>query len=258
MIRSSADARHHWRPGGQLHRPKRGCAVDPRFAPCHSPNELQLAIVCAARVQDSGGYRHPRIPQTDSPAESVYSLRPEALSSGATPRVRFRRTIRDTHAHASWLAWCRERVRRYPVVQDRQRRPGAFEPVLLRRATVSQTRRQRCHHLRQCELLHRPFQTMRLQKRPTSYLQLRFRFHGLRPAGRHRSGFRPSRKRVICIAGDGSIQMNIQELQTIVHHHLPLKIFVLNNSGYLSMRVTQSGFFRASDRRKRFERCLAP
>jgi acetolactate synthase-1/2/3 large subunit len=50
-------------------------------------------------------------------------------------------------------------------------------------------------------------------------------------------------KRVICIAGDGSIQMNIQELQTVVHHHLPLKIFVMNNSGYLSMRMTQSGFF---------------
>ena len=50
-------------------------------------------------------------------------------------------------------------------------------------------------------------------------------------------------KRVICLAGDGSIQMNIQELQTVVHHHLPLKIFVLNNSGYLSMRITQSGFF---------------
>jgi acetolactate synthase-1/2/3 large subunit len=37
--------------------------------------------------------------------------------------------------------------------------------------------------------------------------------------------------------------MNIQELQTIVHHHLPIKIFVLNNSGYLSMRMTQSAFF---------------
>lgn len=50
-------------------------------------------------------------------------------------------------------------------------------------------------------------------------------------------------KRVICFAGDGSIQMNIQELQTAVHHRLPIKIFVLNNSGYLSMRMTQSGFF---------------
>ena len=34
---------------------------------------------------------------------------------------------------------------------------------------------------------------------------------------------------VICIEGDGSLQMNIQELQTIVHHNLPLKIFVINH-----------------------------
>ncbi len=50
-------------------------------------------------------------------------------------------------------------------------------------------------------------------------------------------------KRVICLGGDGSLQMNIQESQTIVHHQLPIKIFALNNSGYLSMRMTQSGFF---------------
>jgi len=52
----------------------------------------------------------------------------------------------------------------------------------------------------------------------------------------------PDRK-VIVVSGDGSIQMNIQELQTVVHHRLPVKTFVLNNSGYLSMRMTQSGFF---------------
>ena len=50
-------------------------------------------------------------------------------------------------------------------------------------------------------------------------------------------------KRVICLAGDGSIQLNIQELQTIVHQGLPVKIFVLNNRGYLSIRQTQSNFF---------------
>ena len=57
------------------------------------------------------------------------------------------------------------------------------------------------------------------------------------------AAFARPRKRVICVAGDGSIQMNVQELQTVVHHHLPVKIFILNNSGYLSMRMTQSGFF---------------
>jgi acetolactate synthase-1/2/3 large subunit len=50
-------------------------------------------------------------------------------------------------------------------------------------------------------------------------------------------------KRVICLAGDGSLQMNIQELQTLSHHRWPLKLFVLNNGGYLSIRQTQSNFF---------------
>ena len=48
---------------------------------------------------------------------------------------------------------------------------------------------------------------------------------------------------VIGIVGDGSFQMNIQELQTIVHHKLPIKLFVWNNEGYLSIRNTQKKFF---------------
>ena len=50
--------------------------------------------------------------------------------------------------------------------------------------------------------------------------------------------------RTICIAGDGSLQMNIQELQTVIGYNLPVKIFVLNNGGYLSIRQTQTGFFK--------------
>jgi acetolactate synthase-1/2/3 large subunit len=48
---------------------------------------------------------------------------------------------------------------------------------------------------------------------------------------------------VMGITGDGSFQMNIQELQTIVYNKLPVKIFVWNNDGYLSIRATQSKFF---------------
>ncbi len=51
------------------------------------------------------------------------------------------------------------------------------------------------------------------------------------------------KKEVIWITGDGSFQFNIQELQTIVHHNLPVKIFVWNNNGYLSIRVSQNKFF---------------
>ena len=49
--------------------------------------------------------------------------------------------------------------------------------------------------------------------------------------------------RVICIEGDGSIQLNIQELQTIAALGLNIKIFVIDNGGYLSMRQTQQNFF---------------
>jgi acetolactate synthase-1/2/3 large subunit len=51
-------------------------------------------------------------------------------------------------------------------------------------------------------------------------------------------------KRTICLAGDGSLQMNVQELQTLVGYRLPVKLFVLNNGGYLSIRQTQTGFFQ--------------
>ncbi len=51
------------------------------------------------------------------------------------------------------------------------------------------------------------------------------------------------RGEVVAITGDGSFQMNIQELQTIIHNQLPIKIFILNNAGYLSIRTTQGKFF---------------
>lgn len=51
------------------------------------------------------------------------------------------------------------------------------------------------------------------------------------------------REELVCITGDGSLQMNLQELQTIIHHRLPIKIYVINNSGYHSIRQTQKNFF---------------
>ncbi len=48
---------------------------------------------------------------------------------------------------------------------------------------------------------------------------------------------------VIGITGDGSFQMNIQELQTVIEYDLPIKLFVWNNDGYLSIRATQRKFF---------------
>ena len=51
-------------------------------------------------------------------------------------------------------------------------------------------------------------------------------------------------RRTICIDGDGSIMMNLQELATVAHNRLNLKIFILNNNGYLSIRQTQRNLFQ--------------
>jgi acetolactate synthase-1/2/3 large subunit len=51
-------------------------------------------------------------------------------------------------------------------------------------------------------------------------------------------------RRVMAITGDGSLQQNIQELQTILHYKLPVKLFIWNNDGYLSIRASQKNYFK--------------
>src|SRR3989338_5888261 len=50
-------------------------------------------------------------------------------------------------------------------------------------------------------------------------------------------------QRIICLEGDGSLQMNIQELQTMKYHSLPIKLFIYENDGYHSIRTTQETYF---------------
>jgi acetolactate synthase-1/2/3 large subunit len=49
---------------------------------------------------------------------------------------------------------------------------------------------------------------------------------------------------IVCIEGDGSLHLNVHELQTLKHYNRPIKLIVLNNDGYLSIKVTQKAFFK--------------
>lgn len=57
------------------------------------------------------------------------------------------------------------------------------------------------------------------------------------------ASFAAGKKPVICITGDGGLQMNIQELATVIRHDLPIKIFLFNNRGYSMIRQTQDQWF---------------
>jgi acetolactate synthase-1/2/3 large subunit len=49
--------------------------------------------------------------------------------------------------------------------------------------------------------------------------------------------------KVVCIEGDGSLHLNIHELQTMKHYNLPIKLILLNNDGYTSIKISQKAFF---------------
>ncbi len=145
--------------------------------------------------------------------------------------------------HSAWVAWCKERVRRYPVVlPEYWETRGSVNPYCF------------------MEVLFRvlPEDEMVVTADGTACVTA-FQAADLKPGQRlyHNSGCAPmgydlpgaigasvaTGGRVVCIAGDGSLQMNLQELQTIVTHRLPIKLFVLNNKGYHSIRQTQHNYF---------------
>jgi len=147
--------------------------------------------------------------------------------------------------HADWLAWCKERLARFPVVLPeywqgaRNVNPYCFMDRLFAQlkendviacgdGTACVTAFQAAHVREGQRLFHNSACA------PMGYDL---------PAAIGAAIALPDRERIICLAGDGSIMMNLQELQTIAGRKLPVKIFVLNNSGYHSIRQTQANFF---------------
>ena len=147
--------------------------------------------------------------------------------------------------HAKWLDWCRERVRRYPVVlpeywQLKEKvNPYCFVDRLF--AQLHEDELIVCADGTACVTA---FQAATIRKGQRLFHNSGCAAMGYDlPAAVGVATAFPDRERIICIAGDGSMMMNLQELQTIVSRRLPVKIFVLNNSGYHSIRQTQANFF---------------
>jgi acetolactate synthase-1/2/3 large subunit len=150
-----------------------------------------------------------------------------------------------SETHAKWLAWCRERVRRYPVVTDQHRDPARplnpyhFVDVLCRSLDEDDT--IVCGDGAACVVT---FQVAHIKKGQRLFCNSGSASMGYDVPASIGAAVARGGKRVICIAGDGSIQLNLQELQTIAHHKWPVKIVLLNNGGYQSIRQTQLAYFK--------------
>jgi acetolactate synthase-1/2/3 large subunit len=152
-------------------------------------------------------------------------------------------------SRAAWLSWCASRRARYPVVlpeyrlRDAPINPYVFvdelsdhlvadDVVVLANGTACVTTLQALRLKQGQQVIVNSGTAGMGYDLPTAI-----------GAACARAARPPASRRVICLAGDGSIQMNLQELETIVYHELPIKIFVFNNAGYVSMRLTQDNLF---------------
>lgn len=151
---------------------------------------------------------------------------------------------RTRRTHEAWLGWCRQRLREYPVMLPEYADSSCVNPyVFADRLTrlLPEGQVTVCGDGTACVVTFQAARVKRGQRlytnsgaAPMGY-DLPAAVGAAIALGRDRS--------VVCLAGDGSLMMNVQELATIRGHDLNVKLFVLNNAGYHSIRQTQNNYF---------------
>jgi acetolactate synthase-1/2/3 large subunit len=147
--------------------------------------------------------------------------------------------------HNEWLEWCQERARRYdlrdnhqPAASNNRINPYYFLRVLFQHLAGDDV--VVCGDGTACVVT---FQVGTIRDRQRMMTNSGCASMGYDLPAAIGAAVARQGKRVICLAGDGSLHLNIQELQTVKHHQLNIKIFVINNDGYLSIRETQKAYF---------------
>jgi acetolactate synthase-1/2/3 large subunit len=150
---------------------------------------------------------------------------------------------RPPDAHRAYLAWCRERRLRYPAcLPEYEATPEPVNPYVFARTLFDRLGPEAIVVTANATACITTFQAARIKDGQRLFSNSGSASMGYDlPAsiGAHHASGRP----IVCLAGDGSIMMNLQELQTIAGGRLPIKIFLLNNEGYHSIRQTQTNYF---------------
>ncbi|MBR2010643.1 MAG: thiamine pyrophosphate-binding protein [Clostridia bacterium] len=148
-------------------------------------------------------------------------------------------------AHADWVAWCRELVMRYPAALPAYRNceNGALNPYTCMDFLFSRFRasdRIVCANGSACVIT---FQAAKIKEGQRMFTNSGCAAMGYGLPAAIGVAIADNSRRTICIEGDGSIMMNLQELATVAHNKLNVKIILLNNNGYHSIRQTQRNLF---------------
>lgn len=146
--------------------------------------------------------------------------------------------------HRPWRAWCRSLVEKYPVIEKPDKAAGAridpyvFIDYLFDR--LDQDDRIICSNGAACVVT---FQAAKIRQGQRMFTNSGCAAMGYGLPAALGAAVADNSRRTICLEGDGSIMMNLQELATVAYHKLDVKIFILNNQGYHSIRQTQANLF---------------
>ena len=146
--------------------------------------------------------------------------------------------------HKEWIKWCRDLLLKYPTVRpeyhgDKQINPYVFADKLFSHLDASD--RIICGNGAACVVT---FQAAKIKQGQRMFSNSGCAAMGYGFPAAVGVAVSDNSNRTICIDGDGSVMMNIQELATVSHNKLNLKLFIMNNNGYLSIRQTQRNLFQ--------------
>lgn len=150
----------------------------------------------------------------------------------------------DNFDHEKWLDWCREVNAKYPAClpnyyeKKSPVNPYAFMDILFKELPENEV--IVCGNGSACVI---GFQSAIIKNGQRLFTNSGAASMGYGFPAAIGVAIQKQGDRVICLDGDGSFQMNLQEMQTMVHNKLNIKLFYLNNDGYHSIRQTQSNLF---------------
>lgn len=149
-----------------------------------------------------------------------------------------------TKSHDNWLLWCRKIKEKYPVVLKEYYNPGKkINPYVFTKIlydNLENTDTIVCSNGSSCVV---PIQVSEIKQGQRLFCNSGCAAMGYGLPAALGAAVALDGKRVICLEGDGSIMMNLQELPTVKLYDLNMKIFIYNNNGYHSIRQTQRNNF---------------
>ena len=147
-------------------------------------------------------------------------------------------------AALEYLAWCQARRRRYPVVQpDYADDTHGINPYVFADKLFDAAGETDVIVTANATACVTTFQAAKLKSGQRMFSNSGSASMGYDLPAAIGAAWAAPERRIICLSGDGSFMMNMQELQSIFAQRLNIKIFLLDNAGYSSIRQTQSAFF---------------